>query len=219
MRIKICGITRVEDALLVGQLGAWAIGLIFVPSSPRVLTLERAREIVSAVEDLYPELLKIGVFADQPADFISKASSFCKLDGIQFHGRESPEFIDRFDCKLKIKAFLVNNIGIGEKELGFGLEALIEEIKLYKDCLPLLDLPKHQSMSQESLFTYASGLKNYNIDFIVAGGIDLGNINRFLSLGPYAIDIARGVETSPGIKDRGKLLKVFSLVKGDETSV
>jgi len=219
LRIKICGITRVEDALLVGQLGAWAMGLIFVPSSPRALTLEKAREITDAVEGLYPELLKIGIFADQPSDFISKVSNFCKLDGIQFHGRESPEFIDRFNCKLKIKAFLIDGTVDEEMGLGSNVESLIEKIKLYKDCLPLLDLPKHQGISQELLLTYALELKSYGIDFIVAGGIDLDNIDRFLSLSPYAIDIARGVEVSPGIKDKEKLLKMFSLVKGDETGV
>ncbi|MCX7796731.1 MAG: phosphoribosylanthranilate isomerase [bacterium] len=219
MRIKICGITRIEDALLVSQLGAWAIGLIFVPTSPRRITIEKAREITETVEGLYPEILKIGVFANQQEDFISNVVSLCKLDGIQFHGEELPEFIDRFNCRLKIKAFLVNSLVTGEQSLGVGLEDFIRRINLYKDCLPLLDLPKNNSVSQELLFTYASKLKDYSINFIIAGGIDPDNITKFMHLHPYAVDIARGVEISPGIKDKEKLLRIFSLVKGDEANV
>lgn len=212
MRIKICGITRVEDALLVGKLGAWAIGFIFVPSSPRALSLEKAKEISLALENSYPNLLKIGVFADQSEEFIHNVIDLCKLDGIQLHGRESPEFLDRFDCKFKIKAFIVNNLDIN-------IEDLVEEMKRYKDCLPLLDIPKDKIITQDFLIGYASILKDYGIDFIIAGGINLSNINKFLSLKPYAIDIARGVEISPGIKDREKLLEIFRLVKGDEIGV
>lgn len=219
MRIKICGITRIEDALLVGELGAWAIGLIFVPSSPRVLTLERAMEIVNVMESSYPEVLKIGVFADQPEDFISRAINLCRLDGVQFHGEEPPEFVSSFNCGFKIKAFLTNNIRNGEQESSSGLKNFIERIRLYRDCLPLLDLPKDKNASQELLLNFATELKNCNIDFIIAGGIGLDNIDRFISLNPFAIDIARGVETSPGVKDREKLLKLFRTVKGDETGV
>lgn len=218
MKIKVCGITRVEDALLVGQLGAWAIGLIFVPTSPRMLTLERAREIVDALERSYPKVLKIGVFVDQPEDFISNISSLCRLNGIQFHGEESPGFIDRFDCSLKIKAFTVNDLWI-DQALDVGLENLLEKIRLYKDCLPLLDLPKNQKVSQDLLFVYASELKDRNIKFIIAGGIGPENINRFIPLSPYAIDIARGVEIFPGIKDKEKLIEIFKIVKGDEINV
>ncbi len=210
MKIKICGITRVEDALLAGQLGAWAIGLIFVSTSPRMLTLEKALKIIDALERSYPKVLKIGVFADQPEDFISSVSELCKLNGIQFHGEEPPEFIDRFHCSLKIKAFIITDIG---------LESLLEKIRLYRDCLPLLDLPKGKSVSQDLLFTYASELKNHNIEFIIAGGIGPENINRFIPLSPYAIDIARGVEISPGIKDKEKLIEIFRIVKGDEINV
>ncbi|MGC8971140.1 MAG: phosphoribosylanthranilate isomerase [bacterium] len=213
MRVKICGITRVEDALFVGNLGAWAVGFIFVPSSPRVLTLEKAREISLALENSYPNLLKIGVFADQPEEFIYNAINFCKLDGIQLHGRESLEFLERFDCKVKIKAFIV------DEEIEVSIKNFIEEIRLYKDCIPLLDIPKDKSLTQDLLIDYASMLKDYGIDFIIAGGINLSNITRFLSLKPYAIDIARGVEIRPGIKDEEKLLEIFKLLKGDEISV
>ncbi len=211
MRIKICGITRIEDALLVGELGAWAIGLIFVPSSPRVLTPERAKEIVSTVDSLYPDLLKIGVFADQPEDFISHTVTLCGLDGIQLHGKEPPEFLENFDCKLRIKAFTISD--------GIDTEDLVEEMRDYRGYLPLIDIPKGQNVSQDILLEFAFGLKRLGIDFIVAGGIGLDNITRFLSLDPYAIDIARGVEVSPGVKDREKLLKIFRLVKGDESGV
>lgn len=213
MRIKICGITRLEDALLASRLGAWAVGFIFVPSSPRSLSLERAKEISLALENSYPNLLKIGVFVDQSEEFIHSAISLCKLDGIQLHGKESPEFLERFNCRVKIKAFII------DKETGASIKNLIEEIRLYKNCLALLDIPKDKSVAQDLLIDYASILKDYGIDFIIAGGINPTNINRFLTLKPYAIDIARGVEVSPGIKDREKLLEIFRLVKGDEIGV
>lgn len=211
MRIKICGITRLEDAILAYNLGAWAIGLIFVPSSPRLLSLEKAKEISQELERYCPDLLRIGVFLDQPEDYISNIIELCKLDGVQFHGSESPEFVERFDSKIKIKAFVL------DKKMS--LESLMDKIGSYKNCIPLLDLPKDTNVSQDVLIEMSSGLKALGIDFIVAGRIDASNIGNFLKIKPFAIDISRGVEASPGIKDRLKLEELFSLIKGDDMNV
>lgn len=205
MRIKICGITRLEDAILAGKLGAWAIGLIFVPSSPRVLSLERAEMISRELERTFPSLVKMGVFLDQSEEFISEAIKVCNLDGIQFHGNESPEFISRFDSKLKIKGFVL------DKNSSF--KDLLSKIEFYRDCIPLLDLPKDYKTTQDILVDTSTKLKDLGINFIIAGGINLNNIDKFLKLNPFAIDISRGVETSPGIKDSKKLEELFNLIK------
>lgn len=205
MLIKICGITRIEDGLLSARLGAWAIGLIFVPSSPRMLSLEKARVITEGLGKAFPSLMKIGVFLDQSERFISQAVRTCSLDGIQFHGNESPGFVLRFSNKLKIKAFVLNE--------GESFKDLLSRIELYKDCIPLLDLPKDRNTTHDILIDTATKLKDLGIKFIVAGGIGLDNIDKFLQLDPFAIDISRGVETSPGIKDSKKLERLFDLIR------
>ncbi len=211
MRIKICGITRIEDALMAGNLGAWAVGFIFAPSSSRRLSPEKAREISECVERHYPDLLRIGVFLDQPEEFIFSVAGLCNLDGIQFHGKESPEFVERFGGMLKIKAFTVDG--------SLSFRDIISRVNSYRDCIPLLDLPKDRDISQDVLIDIATELKNSGVNFVIAGGIDSTNICSFLELKPFAIDISRGVEISPGIKDGVKMKELFSLVKGDDADV
>jgi len=211
LRIKICGITRIEDALMAGNLGAWAVGFIFAPSSSRRLSPEKAREISECIERHCPDLLRIGVFLDQSEEFISGVAGLCNLDSIQFHGKESPEFVKRFSGILKIKAFTVDG--------SLSFRDMISRINSYRDCIPLLDLPKDRDISQDILIDIATELRDSEINFIIAGGIDSTNICSFLKLNPFAIDISRGVEISPGIKDEVKMKELFSLVKGDDADV
>ena len=87
-RIKICAMTRIEDALLAAELGADAIGLVFHPASPRFISIEQAAKIVAA---LPPFVTSVGVFVNASAEFIKQALTEASLDLLQFHGDESPE--------------------------------------------------------------------------------------------------------------------------------
>ena len=92
LRIKICGITRLEDALLAADLGASMVGFIFWPSSPRFVDPYRARRIVSA---LPPWLSPVGVFVDQPIDYVRGVANLVKLGAVQLHGHEPAEYYEK----------------------------------------------------------------------------------------------------------------------------
>ena len=91
--VKICGITRVEDGLAAARAGAHAIGLVFHPASPRVVSTERAREIVS---NLPPFVTAVGLFVDAPADHVRAVLDAVPLQLLQFHGEEPPEYCSQF---------------------------------------------------------------------------------------------------------------------------
>ncbi|MGB9682919.1 MAG: phosphoribosylanthranilate isomerase [bacterium] len=204
MRLKVCGITRLEDAIFASQLGVWALGFIFIPQSPRVVYTSRVEEIVKILNIYYPSVLKVGVFADNDEKTVRDTVSICSLDIIQFHGKESPEFTKRFSNK-KIRAFIIED--------RTNLTNLVENIDSYDDCIPLLDLPKDRYVPFSTLIETAYKLKEIGRNFILAGGISIDNIREVISLDPFAIDIARGIEVIPGIKDREKLEMLVSLVK------
>ncbi|MDP2992532.1 MAG: phosphoribosylanthranilate isomerase, partial [Deltaproteobacteria bacterium] len=103
IRIKVCGITNIEDALAAQALGADAIGMVFA-KSPRRVEKERAREIVQA---LPPFVHLVGVFVDEEKGVVEEIADFCRLTVLQFHGAESPEYCAGFDRPV-IKAFRIS---------------------------------------------------------------------------------------------------------------
>ena len=105
LRIKICGITRLEDALLAADLGASMVGFIFWPSSPRFVDPYRARRIVSA---LPPWLSPVGVFVDQPIDYVRGVANLVKLGAVQLHGHEPAEYYEKLAYRV-IKAVPVSD--------------------------------------------------------------------------------------------------------------
>jgi len=190
--------------IFASELGVWSLGFIFVPQSPRAIDITRTKEMTKILNAHYPDVLKVGVFTDSTEEFIREVVSVCSLDVIQFHGEESPDFTKKFH-KTKFKVFIIDD------RLNFS--SLIEDINRYQDCIPLLDLPKGGNVSWDILLEIAYKLKETGKDFILAGGIGIDNIKDVIDLEPYAIDIARGVEISPRIKDKEKLKKIVELVK------
>src|SRR5688572_7818206 len=100
MRVKVCGIRRKEDALLAAELGAWAVGFVFWPGSPRFIDPYRARQICVA---LPPWVVPVGVFVDQPIDYIAGVANLVRLGAVQLHGSEPAETIERLPHRI-IKA-------------------------------------------------------------------------------------------------------------------
>jgi phosphoribosylanthranilate isomerase len=190
--------------IFASKLGVWGLGFIFVPKSPRVIDITMAKEMTKILNIYYPDVLKVGVFANSTEEFIKEVVSICDLDAIQFHGEEPPDFTKKFH-KTKFKAFIADDRS--------SFFRLIDDINRYDDCLPLLDLPKDRNIPWNILLEMAYRLKETGRDFILAGGIGIGNIKDVVDLDPYGIDIARGAEISPGIKDREKLEKIVDIVK------
>lgn len=191
VRIKICGITSREDALLAAELGADALGFIFT-NSPRRVTPEEAGAIIDV---LPPLVCKIGVFLDQQEEEVKLIADSCGLDGLQFHGRETPAYCKKFTQKV-IKAFRIRDVD--------DLKAL----SLYEADAFLLD-SYHESLPGGTGKTFDWNLaveaKRYG-KIILSGGLNPENVfSAVQQVGPYAVDVSSGVETSPGRKDPARL--------------
>lgn len=207
MRVKICGLTRKEDAELAQGLGAWALGFIFTPKSKRHITPENAAPIVASLD-----APAIGVFVNQTDDAIEIAGKI-GLKGIQLHGDETPE-----ECQ-KARA---NFSGILIKALRPQNENDLAAIETYKDTVDyvLLDAAaggQYGGTGHTGDWGIAAKAAAFGIPVILAGGLDAQNIAKACAqVRPYAADLASGVEASPGVKDPGKLKALFSAIKGEE---
>ena len=192
-RVKICGITRPDDAKDAVAVGADALGLVFYPASPRHVEIERAREIARAV----PAFVSlVGLFVDPEPDFVREVCEAVPLDLLQFHGDETNAFCRGFGRRF-MKALRVKP----------GLD-LNSAVSAYPDACGIL------------LDTYVAGTpggtgetfdwrlipSDFARPLILAGGLTPDNVAQAISqCRPYAVDVSGGVEASKGIKDGSKL--------------
>lgn len=192
LRVKICGITNLEDAMLSIELGADALGFIFAPS-PRGIEPGQAREIIKR---LPPFVITVGVFLNENPEKVEEISRFCHLEALQFHGEESPAYCRRFSGKI-IKAFKIQD------------KDDLERLKGYEVSAFLLDSAQRGKPFDWNL------LRNFQCDtpIILAGGLNPDNLELALSMFcPYAVDVSSGVEAYPGKKDRNKLRRFMEVI-------
>jgi phosphoribosylanthranilate isomerase len=199
--VKICGITRVEDALDAAALGASAVGFVFWPASPRAIGPGDARRIVDA---LPPLLTPVGVFVDQPEEEVSRIASDVRLGAVQLHGKEGPDYCQQLRRPI-IKAF-----GVGAS---FD-ERLIDD---YPQGITVLldaqDDVKHGGTGRSIDWTRAARIAASR-RVMLAGGLQPDTVEAAIArVRPFAIDVSSGVEASPGIKDRTKLRQLFEAVR------
>jgi phosphoribosylanthranilate isomerase len=199
-RIKICGITRPEDAWRAAELGADAIGLVFYEPSPRNVSVEQASEILDI---LPPFVTSVGLFVNASADEINNILELLNLDLLQFHGEESPEFCASFG-RPWIKA-----IRMAE---GVDLHA---EAERYADAWGLLLDAYHPALpggTGES-FEWDRVPSDLPTSVILAGGLSADNVGEAIrTVRPYAVDVSGGVEAEKGIKDWGKMADFVAAV-------
>jgi phosphoribosylanthranilate isomerase len=195
VRIKICGITNLEDALICEKEGTDALGFIFYSGSKRFITPHRAEEIISK---LGPFLAKVGVFVNESVTNINKIVSECGLTMVQLHGEESPDQIKDIDVPV-IKGFRV------AKNFDYAV------IKKYKDCFFLLDVFSDSEYGGSGKsFKWEDIPVTLREKIVLAGGISIENLERILAeIKPAAIDISSSVEMAPGIKDHKKIYNLF----------
>jgi phosphoribosylanthranilate isomerase len=192
-RVKICGITRVEDALEVVRQGADAIGLVFYAPSPRNVTIMQAAEIASAV----PAFVSVvGLFVDAEAAFIQEVLASVKLDILQFHGDETPSAC-RQHSRPYMKAIRVKN----------GTN-LVQYASDYLDAKALLldafaeGVPGGTGLK----FDWSLIPKALPLPVVLAGGLNAENVGVAIEqVRPYAVDVSGGVEAVKGIKDAAKI--------------
>jgi phosphoribosylanthranilate isomerase len=202
-RVKICGITRKEDALYAIEKGACALGFIFYLKSERYIPPVKASKIVS---DLPPFVDRVGVFVDMNPEGIINIVRKMGLSAVQLHGHESPEFCYELKCISSIpiiKAFRVRDEGI----------ILKIEKYLYSVNAILLDTyQKDQLGGTGKTFNWdiAKKVSNLGKPVILSGGLTPENIKEAnKTVKPYALDVNSGIEISPGIKDHNRINALF----------
>lgn len=190
MRVKICGITSANDARLVDREGADAIGMNFIESSKRFVTLQQARAIASAAG---PFITTVGIFRNQPLDEVQQLARSLRLHAIQLHGDEDADYA----AQLAGEFTLI-------KALSFSPALDPDALRSYPADAILLDGIKPGS-GETFQWSDALGLKGMP-GLILAGGLTPGNVAEGIKvLSPYAVDVASGVEAGPGVKDPDKL--------------
>jgi phosphoribosylanthranilate isomerase len=200
--IKICGITRLEDALCAAACGADAVGFIFHEASPRYITPERAKKIIAQL----PEgIVKVGVFVNRPAEEVERMMGACGLDLIQLHGDESPVYCHLFPPGRIIKAVSPRT---AEELRSLG----VYEVRAF--LVDARDAGRYGGTGKRADWKLAVRLGESH-PLILAGGLDTGNIAEALTaVGPQAVDINSGCESAPGIKDHGRMRQIIGMIRG-----
>jgi phosphoribosylanthranilate isomerase len=206
--LKICGLTREDDALYCAEQGVDFLGFIFVPDSKRFVEPERAAQIAAAVRSRNgraPRL--VGVFRDASPEFIRDTVSLVGLDLVQCHGDETDEDLQR----LPVPAIQVFRMADRMPDTSIGASAQWLLFDTYDD--------RHSGGTGRRFDWSLLGEWSRDKPFFLSGGINAENVAGAIRLvRPDAIDIASGVESAPGIKDRERLDRVFAEVKGASSS-
>ncbi len=193
VRVKICGITRVQDALAAVEQGADAIGLVFYGSSPRNVSIRLAMEIANQT----PAFVSVvGLFVNAEASFINEVISEVKLDLLQFHGDETPAECAQYTLPF-IKAIRVKT--------DTNLVQCANEFSAAKALL-LDSYTEGVAGGTGHVFDWHLIPKRLPKPVILAGGLNAGNVAQaIMQVSPYAVDVSGGVEVSKGIKDAAKI--------------
>ena len=198
IRVKICGITSVEDALAAAAAGADAVGLVFVPASSRCVDLDEAASICRA---LGPFINRVGLFMDAPAEYVEQVLAKVPLDTLQFHGHESPRYCRGFG-RPWIKAIAMGEADTPPWEDYPGAVAL------------LLDSHGGGKLGGSGKTFDWDRIPDLNSRWILAGGLSADNVGEACSRHrPDAVDVSSGVEIRPGIKDHDAITAFIKAVR------
>lgn len=203
-RVKICGITRIEDALTAIRLGANAIGFIFWDKSARYIDPKEARKIVMA---LPPFVTVVGVYVNPSSEWVEETRSIAGLNLLQFHGDELPEFCSQFPLPY-IKAVRIRS----------GID-LLQYAAQYSSSNGLLLDSYVEGVPGGTGRTFEWSLipENLSLPLIVSGGLDAKNVCEAIRKAkPWAVDVSSGVEITKGIKDADKIAAFMTGVRNGE---
>ncbi len=204
IRVKICGITRVEDALAAASFGSDAIGLVFYEQSPRHVSIDRAAEIVAALPAF---VSAVGLFVDARPEQVRAVLDHVRLDVLQFHGDESPAYCAQFGLPY-LKAVRVRPD-----------TNLVQYAADYADARALLldAFAEGVPGGTGQKFDWSLIPGELGKPVILAGGLTPGNVGEAIhAVHPYAVDVSGGVEKEKGIKDAEKMA---AFMRGVEASV
>jgi phosphoribosylanthranilate isomerase len=200
-RIKICGLSRLEDVKAVAQGGADALGLVFHENSPRHVSAQQAAQLAMAVP---PFVTVVGLFVNPAEDEVREILAQVPVDVLQFHGEEPPEFCARFGrpwlkaIRVKPGVDLVQCAARYSGAQGLLLDAYVEGT--------------HGGTGVS--FDWAMIRRDLPLPLILSGGLHAGNVAEAIrQVRPYAVDVSSGVEAAKGIKDAAKIAAFIKEVK------
>lgn len=205
-RIKMCGITRVEDARLACELGADAIGIVMTPSSPRGVSIERAR----AIRDALPAFVDAVVLSHGlPAERVHAIIEGVRPDCVQFHGLEDAAFCESFGVRYV-------------KALGMAGELDVRAIAAehaHAAGFVLDGHPPGQQGGRGRTFDWSRVPRDLGRPVILAGGLNSGNVGDAIrAVRPWAVDLASGIESAPGVKDPAKMRAFVAAVRAADAA-
>jgi phosphoribosylanthranilate isomerase len=198
--VKICGITRLEDAEAAVAAGARALGFIFWPESPRFLDPHRARAIVSA---LPPFVTTVGVFVNQPIAYVNGVAALARLSAVQLHGDET------IDEAARVARPVVKAIGVSAATQAGAADAWPARVTMLVDAHD----PRRRGGTGRTIdWTVAAAIAARRRT-ILSGGLTAHNVaDAVARVRPFGIDISSGVERAPGIKDHARMRALFEVV-------
>ena len=200
VRIKICGITNLEDALMAVEAGADALGFVFFQGSPRYISQEQAAVIIRC---LPPFVQTVGLFVNEELAVVNGIADQCGLDLVQLHGEESPDYCAAVKRRI-IKAFRVKDA------------SSLDNMSNYKVAACLLDAwsPAAHGGTGTTFNWEIAARAAASQPIILAGGLTPENVAEAIAaVKPYAVDVSSGVESSPGMKNQVKIAIFVDAVK------
>jgi phosphoribosylanthranilate isomerase len=200
-KIKICGITNLNDARAAVKLEVDALGFVFYPPSPRAVTPDKVKQIRQKIP---PFTFCIGVFVNETKEAVLNVAKACRLDALQFHGNESPEYCAFFPDYKVIKSFPLKD----RSDLD-----IIPRYPVLAILIDAYDPQQYGGIGKKADWELARAAKSFG-PVILAGGLDETNVGEAIrEVKPYAVDVSSGVELSPGVKDPVKLRRFVEMVR------
>jgi phosphoribosylanthranilate isomerase len=209
-RVKVCGITRVEDAELAAGLGAWALGFILWPQSPRAADPAVAAGIARAVRR---RVELVGVFVNASLDEVAHAADAIGLTHLQLHGDEGPAFCTEAGRRTGCRVIKAARIASG---------ADLQALERYRTDFHLLDASVKglRGGSGQAWDWELAAQRRSKVPAILSGGLTPDNVaDGIAAVRPYAVDVASGVEASPGVKDPAKVEAFLAAARPQEARV
>lgn len=201
MQVKICGITRTDDAVAAVEAGADAIGLIFYEGSKRFVNPEAAADIISNVS---PYTSVVGLFVNADADYVETVLNHCPLSQLQFHGDETPEFCSSFN-RPYVKSVPVSS--------AVKMSEIVTAHRNARAYLFDTQIPGEHGGTGKTFDWRLMPEKNIG-HRVLAGGLNAENVEEAIRIAtPNAVDVSSGVEVSPGKKDHDKLYRFIRAAK------